>query len=52
MPAKNYRKEHKPRSRLRRLVTANLIALLGLLTVAAAVLFCLGLWDSIWTFIF
>ena len=37
---------------LRRLVVANLIAALGLLTVAVTVLFFLGLLDTVFAFIF
>lgn len=43
----------KPKkSTLRRLVVANLVAALGLLTVMVVVLFALGLLDSIFAFFF
>ena len=40
------------KSTVKRLVIANLIAALGLLTVTVTVLFCLGLLNSIFAFIF
>ena len=40
------------KSTVKRLVVANLVAALGLLTVTVVVLFCLGLLDSIFAFIF
>ena len=47
-------KRVKTRARwtVRRLLIANLIAALGLLTVTVTVLFALGLLDSIFAFIF
>ena len=38
--------------RVRRLLIANLIAALGLLTLGVTVLFCLGLLDTVIAFIF
>lgn len=53
MPVKRTKKERiKPKSRVKRLLIANLVALLGLLTVTVTVLFCLGLLDTIFAFIF
>ena len=46
------RKQGQQKSRVKRLLIANLIAALGLLTVTATVLFCLGLLDTVFAFIF
>lgn len=43
---------HGKRGTVKRLFVANLVALLGLLTVTVVTLFCLGLLDSIFAFIF
>ena len=40
------------KSSIKRLVIANLVALLALITVTVTVLFCLGLLESIFAFIF
>ena len=40
------------KSTVRRLVVANLVAALGLLTLSAAVLFAFGLLDTVFAFIF
>ena len=45
-------KVDKKKSTLKRLVIANLIAALALLTVTVVILFALGLLDSIFAFIF
>ena len=50
--AKRKRNEKKKKSLIKRLVVANLVALLGLLTATVTVLFCMGLLDSIFAFIF
>lgn len=50
MPEKQKRKKEK--STVRRLLIANLVAALGLLTVTVTVLFCLGLLDTVFAFIF
>jgi hypothetical protein len=42
----------KKKSTLRRLVVANLVALLGLITATVVMLFALGLLDSIFAFFF
>ena len=42
----------KKKSTVRRLVVANLVALLGLVTLTVAVLFAFGLLDTIFAFIF
>ena len=44
--------EKKSKSTVKRLLIANLIAALGVLTVTATVLFCLGLLDTVFAFIF
>ncbi len=46
------KQEKKQKSSIRRLLIANLIAALGLLTVTVTVLFCLGLLDTVFAFIF
>ncbi|MBR6728237.1 MAG: hypothetical protein IKM08_08585 [Clostridia bacterium] len=50
MPEKQERKKKK--SAVRRLLIANLVAALGLLTITVTVLFCLGLLDTVFAFIF
>ncbi|MBQ8356968.1 MAG: hypothetical protein IJX39_04070 [Clostridia bacterium] len=42
----------KKKSTVKRLVVANLVAALALLTVTVVTLFCLGLLDSIFAFLF
>ena len=49
---KQRKKEEGKKSAVRRLVVANLVAALGLLTLTAAVLFAFGLLDTIFAFIF
>ena len=49
---KESQREPKQKSTLRRLVVANLLALLALVTISAAVLFAFGLLGSIFEFIF
>lgn len=46
------KKEKPKKSTLRRLVIANLVAALGLVTLTVAVLFAFGLLDTIIAFIF
>ena len=46
------RKRKQQKSTVKRLLIANLIAALGLLTVTVTVLFCLGLLDTVFAFIF
>ena len=52
--SKDHRKKETVRRKttLRRLLIANLLAALGLLTVTVTVLFCLGLLDTVFAFIF
>ncbi len=52
--SRDERREREPKktSTVKRLFVANLVALLGLLTVTVVTLFCLGLLDSIFAFIF
>ena len=53
MPEKHAKKpKSSSKSRVRRLLIANLVAALGLLTVTVTVLFCLGLLDTVFAFIF
>lgn len=53
MPKQRTKKERiKQKSTVKRLLIANLVALLGLLTVTVTVLFCLGLLDTVFAFIF
>lgn len=49
---KQNKKEEKKASTVRRLVVANLVAALGLVTLTAVVLFAFGLLDTIVAFIF
>ena len=49
---KQPKKEERKRSTVRRLVVANLVAALGLLTLVVVVLFAFGLLDTIFAFIF
>lgn len=46
------RKQKRQKNTVKRLLIANLIAALGLLTVTVTVLFCLGLLDTVFAFIF
>ena len=46
------KKKTSSKSIVRRLVIANLVAALGLLTTAVVVLFCLGLLGSVFEFLF
>jgi|GEM_PF-2030167 len=50
--AKKNRDRADKKDAVKRLLIANLIAALGLLTITVAVLFALGLLDSIFAFIF
>lgn len=50
--AKKRGRKHCKKSRIKRLLLANLIALLAFLTATVIVLACLGLLGSIFTFIF
>ena len=52
MPTPTKKETKKKKSTLRRLVVANLVALLGLITATVAVLFWMGLLDSIFAFLF
>ena len=52
MPKKEKKVDARKKSVLKRLWIANLIALLGLLTVTVVTLWCLGLLGSIFAFIF
>ena len=45
-------KRQKPKSTLKRLLIANLLAAALLLTVTVTVLLCLGLLDTVFAFIF
>ncbi|MBQ9097975.1 MAG: hypothetical protein IJY50_00915 [Clostridia bacterium] len=45
-------KKQKKRITVKGLLVANLLAALGLLTVTVVTLFCLGLLDSVFAFIF
>ena len=49
---KRKKARRRKKSTVKRLFVANLVALLGLLTVTVVTLFCLGLLDSIFAFIF
>ena len=49
---KQPKKEERKTSTVRRLVVANLVAALGLLTLVVVVLFAFGLLDTIFAFIF
>lgn len=52
MPRKAEMPRVRKKATVRRLLIANLVALLGLLTVTVTVLFALGLLDSVFAFIF